>query len=93
MPLNIMQMIDDSPDKILRYLAENPEATHEQKIKFLTSDLPRDTCRRCGLAIVQSYGRWYHEDPAYSRHCRAASFTVADGWDEALDKTWTAAPR
>jgi hypothetical protein len=53
------------------------------------------TCRRCGRAIVQpTLGRCTHlaAGGTLVAGCRAASFTSGDGWDDALDRRWRAAP-
>jgi hypothetical protein len=55
---------------------------------------PDRVCRRCGRPIVNQSGRWTHRGPDGRkwRGCRAASWTEADGWDDDLPRSWTAAP-
>jgi hypothetical protein len=49
-------------------------------------------CERCGRRVISIPGFVTHlgEDGGLLRGCRAASFTVEDGWDDSLDKRWTA---
>jgi len=94
-----LRLITTMIDQSRRYADEHPDATANQVLDLMATGVQawdegraRGTCRRCGQPIVEENERWYHEDAAQSRGCRAASFVAADGWDEALDKTWTAAP-
>lgn len=51
------------------------------------------TCR-CGMMIIRTDDEqpWVHADRDASRGCRAASFTHERGWDDAINRRWTATP-
>ena len=69
-------------------------------------DLPYfDRCRNCGLKIVKVLdGPWLHlsdeeafrgrldEDHFFRRGCRAFSYQEGHGWNDALERNWTARP-
>lgn len=56
------------------------------------SALERTTCRHCGQPITRPGRWWIHTDDSRSRGCRAASFTETGGWNDDLDRSWTAQP-
>lgn len=61
---------------------------------FGQTELKQCTCRRCGKPIESLSGEvWFHTDSARSRGCRSASFTREHGWDDSIDRRWTAAPK
>jgi hypothetical protein len=55
-------------------------------------------CRYCGRIVVarssSGNNRWIHlaADGGRNVGCRAASFTVENGWDDNLDRSWKARP-
>jgi hypothetical protein len=56
---------------------------------------PDVECRRCGRQIIAESGRWWFHigaDGFPRRGCRAATFTVADGWDDTIPRSWSAKP-
>ncbi|MEA3076508.1 MAG: hypothetical protein QOF60_1416 [Actinomycetota bacterium] len=66
---------------------------------YAAQDLaPESACRRCGRTIVNlgldGDNRWTHvaADGGLNVGCRAASFERGAGWNDALPRTWKAAP-
>jgi hypothetical protein len=58
---------------------------------------PRDkgTCRFCHQPIALFFsedGPWVHLNEERNRGCRAASFDADRGWNDSLDRRWTAKP-
>ncbi|HTF49454.1 MAG TPA: hypothetical protein VK735_18585 [Pseudonocardia sp.] len=53
---------------------------------------PTAKCRHCGQGIWDLAGKWRHCDPDNSIGCRAASYREGKGWDDTLDRHWTAKP-
>ena len=51
------------------------------------------TCKHCGKTIIQPYegAKWWHSD-AMVRGCRAATFSVGEGWDDTIDRRKVAEP-
>jgi hypothetical protein len=73
---------------------EPPELTESYRELLENVQDERVACRRCGHPIFQAGDTWFHRGAEGGRHrgCRAASFEPDKGWDDTLDRRWTAAP-
>ena len=73
---------------------EQPELTESYRELLDTVEDERIPCRHCARPVFQIGERWFHRDAEGGRFrgCRAASFVDDRGWDDSLDRRWTAAP-
>jgi hypothetical protein len=60
----------------------------------LTESYKAVPCRYCARPIFEIGDRWFHRGAGGGRYrgCRAASFVGDQGWDEAMNRRWTATP-
>ncbi|WP_152646035.1 hypothetical protein [Streptacidiphilus albus] len=94
------RMVATDPDVSGRdVLARLESAMAEEEaaatVAWVASEPDRADCIKCGGPVEtdsRDRSRWIHSADG-SRGCRAATFTVEDGWDETIPKSWNAAPK
>ncbi|TQF07024.1 hypothetical protein E6W39_38630 [Kitasatospora acidiphila] len=96
----VRRMVDANPEisgrEVLLQLEALAQQTQEQANEAIVASEPdRDTCAKCGQPIEtdsRDRSRWIHSSDR-SRGCRAATFTVEDGWNDEIPRSWMATPR
>jgi hypothetical protein len=73
---------------------EPPELTDSYRELLETVKDEPVLCRHCAGPIFEVGDRWFHRNAEGGRvrGCRAASFDDDSGWDDTLDRRWTARP-
>jgi hypothetical protein len=79
----------------VRQYADVKRLAAEAEVEKTEAQVERAVCRHCDVAIVLGNdGVWYHGDvPSWgSRGCRSHSYDRLAGWDDKLNRKWTATP-